>query len=192
MSSPDAVRHALDTIRREQFLPRRQRRFARQDRALEIGHRQTNSQPSTVLHLLSQLEVERRQRVLDVGSGSGWTTALLGQLVGADGAVHGVELVPELVAWSRKNLEAYPMPWISVSQADPDVLGLPEQAPFDRILVSAEATRIPEPLVDQLAMDGVMVVPVLGRMTSVRRTAAGPSVVQHGFYSFVPLIEPGS
>ena len=191
MGSPDAVRHALGTIDREHFLPRRQRRFAGQDRALEIGHRQTNSQPSTVLHLLSQLEVEPGHRVLDVGSGSGWTTALLGQLVGEDGQVYGVELVPELVTWSRKNLAPYPMPWISVSQAHPDVLGLPEQAPFDRILVSAEATRIPEPLVDQLVTDGLMVVPVRGRLTSVRRTVAGPSVVQHGFYSFVPLIEPG-
>ena len=192
MSSEDRVRKALGAIRREDFLPRSQRRHAGEDRALHIGYRQTNSQPTTVSNMLTLLEVEPGDRVLDVGSGSGWTTALLGALVGPTGEVHAVELVPELVAWGRENLATYSMPWTSISQASPDVLGLPAQAPFDRILVSAQASRLPDELVAQLTVGGVMVVPVAGAMTVVRRTAGEPAVVQQGMYSFVPLIEPHS
>lgn len=184
------VREALGRICREDFLPRRQRRFAGQDRALAIGQGQTNSQPTTVLHLLSLLEVDEGHRVLDVGSGSGWTTALLGSLVGSTGTVYGVELVPELAAWGRQNLAHYEMPWASIRQAEPEVLGLPDRAPFDRILVSAEAGALPVSLVDQLDVGGLMVIPVAGVMTTLRRTTAEPIVVQHGLYSFVPLIEP--
>lgn len=186
------VQKALDEIRREDFLPRGQRRHAGEDRALHIGYRQTNSQPTTVSNMLTLLEVEPGDRVLDVGSGSGWTTALLGALVGPTGEVHAVELVPELVAWGRENLAAYSMPWTSISQASPDALGLLDLAPFDRILVSAQASRLPDELVAQLTIGGVMVVPVAGAMTVVRRTAGEPTVVQHGLYSFVPLIEPHS
>jgi len=187
----DRVRKAFDTIRREDFLTSDQRAFASQDRALLIGHRQTNSQPSTVANMLELLEVHPGQRVLDVGCGSGWTTALLGALVGPQGQVCGVELIPELVAWGRKNLEAYPMPWANIVQAAPDRLGLPDQAPFDRILVSAEASSLPRSLVDQLGPGGVLVIPVAGRMTLVRRTDGEVTATQHGYYSFVPLIEPG-
>lgn len=190
MSPKERVRKAFDMIRREDFLPRDQHRHAHEDRALHIGYRQTNSQPTTVSNMLMLLEVEPGDRVLDVGSGSGWTTALLGVLVGPTGEVHGVECVPELVTWGRENLAKYAMPWTSITQASAHVLGLPDQAPFDRILVSAEASRLPDELVGQLAVGGVMVVPVAGHMTVVRRTTGEPTVVQHGLYSFVPLIEP--
>ena len=192
MSSEGRVRKALGEIRREDFLPSGQRRHAGEDRALHIGYRQTNSQPTTVSNMLTLLEVEPGDRVLDLGSGSGWTTALLGFLVGPTGVVHGVERVPELTAWGRENLEGYSMPWTSISQASADTLGLPDLAPFDRILVSAQADKLPDELVGQLAEGGVMVVPVAGRMTVVRRTADETTVVQHGLYSFVPLIEPHS
>lgn len=186
----ERVREAFNAIRRDDFLPRDQRRHAHEDRALHIGHRQTNSQPTTVSNMLTLLEVEPGDRVLDVGSGSGWTTALLGILVGPTGEVHAVERVPELVTWGSENLASYAMPWTTISQASADVLGLPDQAPFDRILVSAQASRLPDELVGQLAVGGVMVVPVAGRMTVVRRTPGEPTVVRHGLYSFVPLIEP--
>lgn len=190
MKARDPVRKAFDTIRREDFLPGEQRGFAGQDRAVQIGYGQTNSQPTTVSNMLDLLEVEPGQRVLDVGCGSGWTTALLGVLVGPSGEVRGVELVPELVTWGQENLASYPMRWTSISQASTETLGLPDQAPFDRILVSAEAPSVPDELVSQLAGGGVMVIPVAGRMTVVRRTDTEPSVVRHGHYSFVPLIEP--
>ena len=189
MNPAERVGDAFQHVRRVDFLPPDQRGFAGDDRALPIGHRQTNSQPSTVRAMLELLETAPGHRVLDVGCGSGWTTALLGHLVGPQGSVCGVEIVPELVAWGRENLAAYDMAWAGITQAVPGQLGLPDLAPFDRILVSAEAHSLPRPLVDQLVLGGVMVVPVAGRMSQVRRTDGEPSVGHHGYYSFVPLIE---
>ena len=99
MSSRERVLEAFDSVRREDFLPPEQRGFAPLDRALNIGYQQTNSQPTTVRDMLELLDVRPGHKVLDVGCGSGWTTALLGELVGSAGQVHGVEIVPELVAW---------------------------------------------------------------------------------------------
>lgn len=190
MTDPDLLRAAFARIHRVDFLPPDQRGFAHHDSALRIGHGQTNSQPSTVLAMLDLLDLRAGQRVLDVGCGSGWTTALLGAIVGPTGEVLGVEVVPELVEWGRENVAAYAMPWTSVREAQEGVLGLPEQGPYDRVLVSAEATRLPKTLVDQLVEGGVLVVPVAGRMTVVRRTGGTPEVRTTGWYSFVPLREP--
>ena len=190
MGDPERVRVAFERVRRADFLPRGKRGFAREDAAVPIGHGQTNSQPSTVRQMLELLDVDPGMRVLDVGCGSGWTTALLGDLVGPEGEVVGVELVPELVAWGRENLAGYAMPWTRVEQARDGVLGVPELGPYDRVLVSAEATRLPEDLLAQLVVGGVLVVPVRGRMTVARRTDGAPDVRHAGWYSFVPLIEP--
>ena len=184
------LRAAFDHVDRADFLPWGQRRFAATDAAIRIGHGQTNSQPSTVRDMLRLLDVGPGMRVLDVGCGSGWTTALLGDLVGPAGSVVGVEIVPALVTWGRQNLAGYAMTWARIEAALPDTLGLPAEAPFDRVLVSAEASVQPDQLVEQLRVGGVMVVPVAGRMTVVRRTAERPSVRREGYYSFVPLIEP--
>jgi protein-L-isoaspartate(D-aspartate) O-methyltransferase len=187
----DALADAFAETPRKRFLPADQHRFARDDRALTIGYGQTNSQPATVSAMLSLLDVRPRQRVLDVGSGSGWTTALLARLVGPTGEVVGVELVPELVEFGRANLSGEGLPQARIVPAVPGVLGLPDLAPFDRILVSAEARELPESLVEQLGPGGVLVVPVSGRMTEVRRPEdpdRPADVVRHGAYSFVPLI----
>jgi protein-L-isoaspartate(D-aspartate) O-methyltransferase len=190
MTGAKRVRAAFERVRREDFLPTEQRGFAGEDAAVPIGYGQTNSQPSTVRAMLELLDLAAGHRVLDVGCGSGWTTALLGDVVGPDGQVVGVEIVPELVAWGRENVAAYDMPWAGIEQAHEGVLGVPEQGPYDRVLVSAEASRLPTGLLDQLAMGGLMVAPVSSRMTVVRRTPDEPEVHQAGWYSFVPLIEP--
>ena len=181
----DAVSTAFETWPREGFLHDAQRRRASYDGPLEIGHGQTNSQPRTVAAMLRLLDVRPGHRVLDVGSGSGWTTALLAHLTGPTGTVAGVELEPELVAFGAANLAATGQSWASIRAADPEVLGLPEGAPWDRILVSAEPRSLPETLVDQLADDGVMVIPVAGTM--LRVTNPGATLTDHGHYRFVPL-----
>lgn len=170
------------------FLPKSQRSKAGYDGPLEIGHGQTNSQPHTVDAMLRLLDVQPGHRVLDVGSGSGWTTARLAHLVGAQGRVYGVELVPELVEMGAANLCATNQPWASIRQASAGVLGLPELAPFDRILVSAVPSELPQELVAQLADGGVMVIPVNGTMLRVVRRAEGPQITEHGAYRFVPLL----
>jgi len=181
------VTAAFEAVPREGFLPRRVRRRASYDGPLDIGHGQTNSQPRTVADMLRLLDVRPGQRVLDVGSGSGWTTALLAHLVGPGGSVCGVEIVPRLVEQGRANLEATGQSWATIQAALPGRLGLPDEDPFDRILVSAEATSMPDELVDQLAVGGRLVVPVLSRMTLVIRDADATRTSVHGHYRFVPL-----
>ena len=183
----DRVDAAFAAVPRERFLPRRQRPFALEDRPLPIGHGQTSSQPSTVAFMLRLLDVPEGARVLDVGAGSGWTTALLAHLVGPRGEVLGVELEPDLAAWGAANVIAAGRPWARVVPADPDALGAPRHAPFDRILVSAEAHELPRPLVDQLAADGRMVAPVARGLEVVRRTPDGVTVARYEGFRFVPL-----
>lgn len=189
--SDSAVRAqaALREVPREWFLPETQRHRAAYDGPIEIGQHQTNSQPRTVADMLTLLDVVEGQRVLDVGSGSGWTTALLGHLVGPTGLVVGVERVPELVTWGAANLARAGMPWASIRAAERGVLGVPEHAPYDRILVSAMATRLPQPLVDQLVDGGVLVVPVAGRMVRATLREGRLETEQIGAYRFVPLVE---
>lgn len=137
--------------------------------------------------MLDLLDVRPGHRVLDVGSGSGWTTALLARLVGPEGRILGVELVPELADWGAENLDRLHVPWASIRTADPDTLGAPADGPFDRILVSASARSMPDELVEQLGPDGVLVVPVGAVMTRVQRTDSALDVTTHGAFSFVPL-----
>lgn len=188
-SEQDRVAAAFAAQPRTGFLPADQLRFADLDRPLPIGHGQTSSQPSTVAAMLRLLQVPEGARVLDVGSGSGWTTALLGHLVGPEGRVTGVELVTELARWGAANVEASGQPWARLVPAEPGVLGRPEEAPFDRILVSAEADELPVELVAQLGAGGRMVVPVGGQMLLVVRGADPDDVTvsRHGGYRFVPL-----
>jgi protein-L-isoaspartate(D-aspartate) O-methyltransferase len=184
----DAVSRALQSVPRAGFLPSKDRTRAGFDGPIPIGHGQTSSQPRTVEAMLRLLDVEPGQRVLDVGAGSGWTTALLAELTGPSGSVVGVELVPELAEWGGANLAATAYDWASMRLAKAGVLGVPQQAPYDRILVSAEAASLPQPLVDQLGEEGRLVVPVRGTMQLVVRRGEGTEVSQHGSYRFVPLL----
>lgn len=183
---------------RSGFLPRRERRHAGRDGPVPIGHGQTNSQPRTVAAMLELLDVRPGDRVLDVGAGSAWTTALLAHLTGPDGVVVGVERIPEIAAVGAASLERTGMPWAHVALATPGVLGSPSHGPFDRVLVSADAQTLSRELVDQLRPGGVMVIPVRGWMHRVVRdpgfdrdgVATGDAQVEmHGAYRFVPLIE---
>ena len=184
----DRVAEALAAVPRAGFLPRRLRKKASYDGPLPIGHGQTNSQPRTVSDMLRLLDVRPGHRVLDVGSGSGWSTALLGHLTGPTGLVRGVEVLEDLALWGAANLAAAGMPWATIEPAQEGVLGWPPDAPYDRILVSADGGRLPDELVDQLGDGGRMVIPVAGRMLVVEREGERIHQALHGHYRFVRLV----
>ena len=184
----DRVAEALETVPRVDFLPAEVRGLADADMPLSIGHGATNSQPWTVAYMLRLLDVRPGQRVLDVGSGSGWTSALLGWLVGESGEVIGVDIVPELVTMGRDHLGDR-FGWVRFEQTDAGVLGWPDAAPYDRILVSADGGRVPTELEDQLAPGGRMVVPARQQMVVVERAASGEvrRAETGDLFTFVPL-----
>jgi protein-L-isoaspartate(D-aspartate) O-methyltransferase len=138
--------------------------------------------------MLRLLDVRPGARVLDVGSGSGWTTALLAHLTGPTGSVLGVEIRPDLVAVGRANVETTGFDWAAIEPACLGVVGRPDWAPFDRILVSAEARTLPEGLVHQLDDGGRLVLPVAGTLLLVERRGDERTVSRHGHYRFVPLV----
>ncbi|MBW9210695.1 protein-L-isoaspartate O-methyltransferase [Mumia sp. zg.B21] len=186
----DQISEVMGRLRREDFLPDDQKRFADLDEPLPIGWGQTSSQPRTVAAMLRLLDVLPGMRVLDVGAGSGWTTALLATLVGAEGQVVGVELVPQLRVRATAALGRLHLDQARVELAERGVLGWPVDAPYDRVLVSAQARSLPTPLLEQLAEQGAMVVPVAERMTRVvRQTDEEVAVSEHGSYRFVPLLD---
>jgi protein-L-isoaspartate(D-aspartate) O-methyltransferase len=187
MAGGDRVAEAFAATPRKDFLPADQRGNAGFDGPLPLGCGQTSSQPSTVEAMLRLLDVHPGHKVLDVGTGSGWTTALLARLTGPTGRVLGVELEPDLVELGTHNLDRASLPWASIHEAVPGVLGLPGAAPYHRILVSAMARELPSDLVAQLHTGGVLVIPVDGTMLRVASSMRGLGITRHGPYRFVPL-----
>ncbi len=187
MLGDDRLAGAFEKIDRIHFVPEEERDHAYEDRPLRIGWNQTVSQPSTVAFMLGLLDVQPGQKVLEVGSGSGWTAALLAYLSGPEGRVYGVERLPQLLARAERNLARYDFRQLRLLPASKK-LGLPEQAPFDRILVSAAAAALPKPLVKQLAEGGTMVIPVRHQILQVIKQPDGLDVKEYGSFAFVPLI----
>ena len=183
------IDEAFTAYPRINFLPRKVRGWAYEDRPLVIGYNQTNSQPSTVRQMLVWLDVREGQTICDVGSGSGWTTALLSVLTGKTGYVHAVERIPQLVAFGRRHCRKVGVSRAAFHQAT-RVFGWPNAAPYDRILVNAAAHELPYELVDQLKVGGKMVIPVKNDILEITKQTGKQytTVVHHGFI-FVPLID---
>lgn len=178
---------ALQAVPRVRYLPPEVRAHAQLDQPLPIGWGSTNSQPWTVAYMLRLLDPRPGMSVLDVGAGSGWTTDLVAWLVGPTGRVIGTEVIADLARRSRATLQAS---HAQIQVASKRELGAPRQAPFDRILVSADPGELPAELVAQLAPGGRMVIPVAGRMLIVSMPRTGHPSVHHapGEFRFVRLV----
>ncbi len=179
---------AFRTIDRKYFIPDHLIEDAYTDAPLPIGNYQTISQPSTVAFMMERLDPKDGNTVLDIGSGSGWTTAILCYIVGDKGSVTGVERVDTLVDQGRKNLSKFRFNSHCHIESAGDRLGLPGKQ-FDRILVSAAADEIPEELFSQLDTGGILVIPIgesIFKFTKVSET----QIDKEEFYGFVfvPLI----
>lgn len=185
-----AIIQAFGAMPRAAFLPPELIAQAALDTALPIGRRQTISQPTTVAFMLEHLQPKPGDRVLDVGAGSGWTTALLARLVGERGHVYAIERIAQLVEFARGNLARFLLPNVTLMQGDGS-RGLPAHAPFARMLVSAAAARLPPALLAQLAVGGRLVIPTAADDIRVFDKGADGKLREQVFtgFVFVPLIE---
>lgn len=185
----ERVLEAIGNLPRHYFLDKAFEEHAYQDKAFPIGKEQTISQPYTVAYMTELMEVEKRQKVLEVGTGSGYQACILASL-GA--RVFTIERQKDLYEKARKFLPEIGFPQIRLFYRD-GYKGLPEYAPFDRIIVTAGAPYIPDALRDQLSIGGVMVIPVGEEeqtMFRVRRITEQLFEEEPlGPFRFVPFVE---
>jgi protein-L-isoaspartate(D-aspartate) O-methyltransferase len=184
----ERVLAAMERVPRELFVPPELRDRAYKDVALPIGSGQTISQPYMVARIVEELGLDGDEKVLDVGTGSGYQAAVLAQL---GEQVHSIERIPELAEQARRNFEAAGVDNVAVHVGDGS-RGLPQEAPFDAIAVAAAAPEFPQALYEQLKTGGRLVVPV-GRRQGQRlevivRSPEGPAVLRSVPCRFVPLV----
>jgi protein-L-isoaspartate(D-aspartate) O-methyltransferase len=178
----------FEEVPREEFVPDGVKNQAYLDQPLQIGHEQTISQPSTVMNMLSLLDVSSGHKVLEIGAGSGYVCALLAKL-GCE--VYGIEIVPELSVNASKVIEKIGLSdKVHIHSADGGG-GWEENAPYDRILISAAVPEVPRNMLWQLKNSGILVVPVgtvEQRMIVCKKKKEDEIVEEdHGAYVFVPL-----
>ncbi len=184
----ERVLAAMERVPRELFVPEQQRRRAYADAALPIAEGQTISQPYMVARICEVLALRGGERVLDVGTGSGYQAAVLAELAAE---VHTIERLPALAEAARAALVAAGYDRVQVHVGD-GTLGLPEQAPFAAIAVAAAAPEVPRSLYEQLEPGGRMAIPVGGRhgqeLHIVVHSPEGPAVIRSVPCRFVPLV----
>ena len=184
-----AVLAAMDKVPRHLFVPEGARSAAYADEPLPIGEGQTISQPYIVAYMTEALGLRGGEKVLEIGTGSGYQTAVLAEIAGE---VWTVEVVAGLARRAREALEGLGYANIRFRIGD-GASGWPEGAPYEAVMVTAAAARIPEPLEDQLAVGGRMIVPVgtdLQELVLVRRRKKGFERKRLLAVRFVPLVTP--
>lgn len=184
-----SIIEAFIKVPRADFVPEFMRSQAQRDIALPTFESQTISQPYTVAFMLELLDPREGQKILDVGSGSGWVAGMFAFIVGPKGKVFGIERIRELVDFSKDNLKKYNFKNLEIIAGDGSK-GLKKEAPFHRIHVAAQAQEIPKTLLEQLAIGGKMVIPTarhdIRLITRVKKNEWKEKIFP-GFI-FVPLI----
>jgi protein-L-isoaspartate(D-aspartate) O-methyltransferase len=185
----ERVLEAMERVPRELFVPEEIRERAYDDAALPIGFGQTISQPYMVARICEALSLQGNERVLDVGTGSGYQAAVIAEL---GHEVYTIERLPELAQIARENLTAAGYGERVHSHVGDGTLGLPEHAPYEAIAVAAAAPEFPQSLYEQLQPRGRLVVPVGGRrgqqLQLAIRSPEGPAILRSVPCRFVPLV----
>lgn len=187
----DSLLTAFSKIPREQFIPPQLKIHAYDDHPLPTVRNQSISQPSTVMIMLSALDLQAGDKVFEVGAGSGYQAALMAQLVGKKGRVVTIDVIPELVHFARCNTADLHLHHVQVLEGD-GAEGYPEEAPYDKIIITAACPMIPQPLINQLKEGGIIVAPVgdLQSQTLVKGTKVNGKLELEflGNFVFVPLV----
>jgi len=173
-------------VPRHEFVPVAMRGSAYADSPLPIGHDQTISQPYIVAYMTEALELEATHRVLEIGTGSGYQAAVLGELAKE---VYTIEIVAPLAERAKQTLSKLGYKNVHVRTGN-GYLGWPEQAPFDRVMVTAAPDEVPPALVEQLKVGGLMAIPVgvgVQELRVLRRTASGLETLRTLPVRFVPM-----
>ncbi|MBX4198363.1 methyltransferase domain-containing protein [Candidatus Parcubacteria bacterium] len=188
----EAIRKAFEAVDRKDFIQPDYQIEAYEDYPLPTMSGQTISQPTTVAFMLELLDPQKGDNVLDVGSGTGWTTALLGHMVGKTGKVTGLEIRPELVEFGKENLKKYKELPVEIRQADNET-GFFRDGPYNRILAGAafpNKTNEAMELVFQLAPGGVMVAPIGESITKFERVNEDEYYeTEYPGFIFVPYVQ---
>ncbi len=185
VKDPNVIR-AMERVPRHKFVPESEAPYAYLDEPRPIGHGQTISQPYIVAFMTEQLHLKPEDRVLEIGTGSGYQAAVLAEIVDS---VYTIEIVPELARQAQERLRSLGYDNVLVKQGD-GYNGWPEKAPFDAIIVTAAPPNIPPPLLEQLKVGGVMVLPVgeyVQELVVVKKSEEGMSMRNVLPVRFVPM-----
>ena len=194
---------AFRKIKRADFLPEDMRNLSAFNEPLSIGGGQTISQPLVVVFMLEHLQPQSGEKILDVGAGSGWTTALLAEIVGEKGKVFAIEIIQELKEFGERNVAKYDFLASHRTHSDAGIekgtvefilgdgsKGYQKEAPFDKILCSASVqTEVPKTWKEQLKVNGIIVTPVGSSIwVLIKESEKGFKEVEYPGFAFVPLI----
>ena len=182
--------NAFLKVPRENFVLDEWKWQAYDDNPLPIPADQTISQPTTVVQMLNELELKRGMKVLEIGAGSGYNAALMGKIVGKEGKVISVEIIPELVKFAKENLEKVKIKNVKIVKADGS-RGYEKEKPYDRIVCTAASPKIPETWKEQLKRGGIILAPVGKKygqtLLKIKRIGNNYEYEELGDYLFVPL-----
>ena len=186
----ERVESALQNIPRHEFVPESELEYAYDNEPLSTMKKQTISQPGVVTRMTEWLDVKNGQNILEIGTGSGWQSAILSYLVGT-GTVYSIERHPELVKFAQENLKKLNIDNVHVILGD-GTLGYSQASPYDRIIITAACSKIPLPLLDQLKENGLIIAPVGDSSQSLvllQKTSKGMiEIKKQSKYVFVPLV----
>jgi protein-L-isoaspartate(D-aspartate) O-methyltransferase len=181
------VKEAFEKVDRIDFVPKNYKEEAYEDYPLPIGFGQTISQPTTVVFMLELLDLKPDSKVLDVGSGSGYSTALLAEIV-SGGSVLGLEIIPELAEVGKTNIAKYDFPNAKIECKDSKFMSTDNSQKFDRILVNASAEEIPKNLLEILKPGGIIVIPIGRSLFRIHKKESGEvETDEYPGFAFVEL-----